>query len=45
MIPERGIIYDFCFEKKGTGTWVEWLDTIDKSSMAIPADAKVNIYV
>ncbi|XP_074648811.1 dynein axonemal heavy chain 3-like [Tubulanus polymorphus] len=40
--PERGSIYDFCFDKKGGGSWVDWMDTIDKSKTAIPANAKVS---
>lgn len=41
MIPERATIFDFCFEKKASGSWCDWMDTIDKSTLAIPASAKV----
>lgn len=42
MIPERATIFDFCFEKKASGNWCDWMDTIDKSTLTIPATAKVN---
>ncbi|KAK3579501.1 hypothetical protein CHS0354_028323 [Potamilus streckersoni] len=41
-IPERGTIYDFSFEKKGSGSWIDWMDTLDKSLLTLPADAKVS---
>ncbi|WAQ96862.1 DYH3-like protein [Mya arenaria] len=40
-IPERGTIYDFCFEKKASGQWIDWMDTVDRSSLAVAADAKI----
>jgi hypothetical protein len=42
MIPERATIFEFCFEKKASGNWCDWMDTIDKSTLAIPATAKVS---
>lgn len=39
--PERLTIYDFCFEKKTSGQWVEWMDTIDKALLQLPTSAKV----
>ncbi|XP_063446016.1 dynein axonemal heavy chain 3-like isoform X5 [Mytilus trossulus] len=42
MIPERSSIYDFCFEKKASGNWIEWMDTLDKNKLIIPKDAKIN---
>ena len=39
--PDRLTVYDFCFEKKASGTWIEWMDTVDKSKLSIPATAKV----
>ena len=39
--PERNTVYDFCFEKKASGSWIEWMDTIDKSSLVISPEAKV----
>ncbi|XP_061175178.1 dynein axonemal heavy chain 3-like [Saccostrea echinata] len=42
MIPERATIFDFCFEKKASGNWCDWMDTIDKSTLAISPTAKVS---
>ena len=41
-IPDRGTIYDFCFEKKASGQWIDWMDTLDKSLSTLAPDAKVN---
>ncbi|XP_041362756.1 dynein heavy chain 3, axonemal-like isoform X2 [Gigantopelta aegis] len=41
-IPERDTVFDFCFEKKASGHWVTWMDTIDKSLMTISPQAKVS---
>ncbi len=38
--PERGQVFDYCFEKRGPGTWMDWTDRIDKEKAAIPANAK-----
>ena len=40
--PDRLSVFDFCFEKKGNGQWIEWMDTIDRSLLNIPSSAKVN---
>ena len=42
IFPEAGTIYDYVFIKQGNGSWSRWLDTIDKHSLTIPADAKVS---
>jgi len=42
-IPERGTIYDFCFEKKASGQWIDWMDTLEKGSLNVAADAKVGL--
>ena len=42
IFPERETVYDYCFEKKGGGNWIHWLDTMDKSSSQIPANAKAS---
>ncbi len=39
--PERGVVYDFCYEKKGSGQWIDWMDTIPRESLKIGADIKV----
>ncbi|XP_053383461.1 dynein axonemal heavy chain 3-like [Mercenaria mercenaria] len=41
-VPERNTIYDFCFEKKGPGQWIDWMDTLDKGHATLAADAKVS---
>ncbi|XP_052264555.1 dynein axonemal heavy chain 3-like isoform X1 [Dreissena polymorpha] len=41
-IPERGTIYDFSFEKKGSGQWIDWMDTLDRSTLSLAADAKIS---
>ena len=43
--PERGTVYDFCFEKKASGVWVEWIEKIDKAEHTFPANAKVINFV
>ena len=39
--PESGLVYDFMYEKRDTGRWVRWIDTVDKALLQIPANAKV----
>lgn len=39
MFPERGIVFDYFFQKVGS-TWSSWEDMIDKS-VTIPQGAKV----
>ena len=41
LFPEAGTIYDYVFIKNGNGSWSRWLDTLDKNSFNIPAEAKV----
>lgn len=41
LAPESGTFYDFMYEKRDTGRWVRWIDTIDKNLSAIPENAKV----
>ncbi|XP_029639148.1 dynein heavy chain 3, axonemal-like isoform X2 [Octopus sinensis] len=40
--PERGTVFEYCFEKKGSGNWVSWMDTQDKGVQSIPSNAKVS---
>ncbi len=40
MFPERGIVFDFFFQKVGS-TWAAWEDLIEKST-TIPQGAKVH---
>lgn len=39
--PERNTVYDFAFQKKSGGGWIDWMDTIDKSHLIIPPGSKV----
>jgi len=39
--PERGTVYDFCFDKKGNGQWIDWMDTVDKHYHHITPSSKV----
>ena len=36
-------MFDYLFQKKGSGGWMEWMDTVDKASMAIADNAKVRL--
>ena len=37
------MIYDYCFEKRASGNWIDWMDTIDKQASAIAPAAKVKL--
>jgi hypothetical protein len=39
MFPERGIVFDYFFQKVGS-TWAAWEDMIERST-TIPQGAKV----
>lgn len=43
--PDRGTMFDFVFEKRSSGVWVEWMETIDGSASTIPPNATVRISV
>ena len=43
--PERNTIYDFCFFKKASGQWGEWMDLIDREKLTVPANANVRFQV
>lgn len=40
LFPDKGTIFDWIYDKKNNGTWMNWLDLIDKLQQ-IPANAKV----
>jgi hypothetical protein len=42
MFPERGIVFDYFFQKVGS-TWAAWEDMIERST-TIPQGAKVHVY-
>ncbi|KAF4532840.1 hypothetical protein B566_EDAN014797 [Ephemera danica] len=33
LIPEKGLVFDWVHDKKNNGTWVTWLDTLDKNQV------------
>ncbi|KAK9508782.1 hypothetical protein O3M35_006257 [Rhynocoris fuscipes] len=39
LFPEKGTVWDWYFDKRGNGSWVPWLETLEKSP--IPQNAKV----
>ncbi|XP_076366412.1 dynein axonemal heavy chain 3-like isoform X2 [Tachypleus tridentatus] len=41
LFPEEGLVFDYMFDKH-TRDWVIWIDTLDRSSTLLPADARVN---
>ena len=30
IFPEKGTVWDWIFDKKNNGCWIQWLETIDK---------------
>ncbi|GAB1599971.1 hypothetical protein Ahia01_000274600, partial [Argonauta hians] len=40
--PERGLVFEYYFEKKGSGNWLHWMDYLDKDMQSIPSNAKVS---
>ncbi|XP_008197222.2 dynein axonemal heavy chain 3 [Tribolium castaneum] len=39
IFPERAVVFDWIYDKRNNGTWISWLDTVDKIQQ-IPANAK-----
>ncbi|KAK6624385.1 hypothetical protein RUM44_011244 [Polyplax serrata] len=42
LFPEKGTVFDFVYDKKNNGTWINWLDTLDKAAGNYPPTAKVS---
>ncbi|KAL0984291.1 hypothetical protein UPYG_G00139540 [Umbra pygmaea] len=42
IFPERGTVYDYYFQKQGTGQWNTWTDSITNEQATIPAGANVS---
>ncbi|KAK1794827.1 hypothetical protein P4O66_009897, partial [Electrophorus voltai] len=42
VFPERGLVYDYYFQKQGSGQWNIWTDSITKEESTIPAGANVS---
>lgn len=41
LFPERANVFEWIYDKRNNGTWLSWLDTVDKVQQ-IPPHAKVN---
>ncbi|XP_071037846.1 dynein axonemal heavy chain 3 [Parasteatoda tepidariorum] len=41
LFPENDLVYDYVFDQK-SNSWKNWLATIEKEELDIPADARVN---
>ncbi|XP_023310238.1 dynein heavy chain 3, axonemal [Anoplophora glabripennis] len=41
IFPERSIIFDWVYDKKNNGSWIAWVETVDKVQQ-IPATAKAS---
>jgi dynein heavy chain len=39
LFPERAVVFEWIYDKRNNGTWISWLDTVDKVQQ-IPANAK-----
>ncbi|XP_030626002.1 dynein heavy chain 3, axonemal [Chanos chanos] len=42
VFPEKGTVYDYYFNKQGSGQWNSWTDSITKEDNIIPAGASVS---
>ncbi|XP_065680811.1 dynein axonemal heavy chain 3 isoform X1 [Hydra vulgaris] len=42
LIPDAGLVYDYVFVKQGNGSWLRWMETVDKNSLVIPQTAQVS---
>lgn len=40
LFPESGTVYDFVYDKKNNGSWIQWSEKLDLKR--IPPDARVN---
>ncbi|XP_063226606.1 dynein axonemal heavy chain 3 [Bacillus rossius redtenbacheri] len=40
LFPERETVFDFVYDKRNNGTWIPWLDTVDKTQAQLPVNAK-----
>lgn len=42
LFPEKGLVFDYFWEKKNNGTWTNWVDAIEKN-VSISPTAKVRL--
>lgn len=40
LFSDKGTIFDYLYDKRNNGTWMSWLDLVDKQQQ-IPPNAKV----
>ncbi|XP_052130864.1 dynein axonemal heavy chain 3 [Frankliniella occidentalis] len=40
LFPDKGTVFEWVFDKKNNGSWISWLDTMEKVSF--PPSAKIN---
>ncbi|VVC42221.1 Dynein heavy chain, coiled coil stalk,P-loop containing nucleoside triphosphate hydrolase,Dynein heavy [Cinara cedri] len=40
LFPDSGTVYDFVYDKKNNGSWIQWSEKLDLKR--IPPDAKIN---
>lgn len=43
LYPERGTVFEWIYDKKNNGTWITWVDTVEKTQQ-IPANTKVIMF-
>lgn len=41
LFPDRYNVFEYVYDKRNNGTWITWLETVDKLQQ-IPASAKVS---
>ncbi|PSN48405.1 hypothetical protein C0J52_12085 [Blattella germanica] len=41
LFPDRDIVFEWIYDKKNNGTWIPWIETVDKALTQLPANAKV----
>lgn len=39
LFPERAVVFEWIYDKRNNGSWISWLDTVDKVQQ-IPPNAK-----
>ena len=37
-------MFDFTFEKRSSGVWIDWMDTVDNTAGHIPPNATVCVF-
>lgn len=42
LFPDRSNVFDWLYDKKNNGTWISWIDTVEKVQQ-IPPNAKVRV--